>query len=310
MPPFGPTIVQPFTYLRTSVIIPTRNRRESLRRLLASLKNSQAIEDLCKEVIVVNNASTDDSEQFLDIAASEWPLIRVFSEPRPGKNYALNKGLKQASGEIICLMDDDIILDANWLLSLERNYRETDFDALQPRVLPGVDPKGDTADEKRLYYYNIPVIDYGERLRDVRGLTGAIMSVRKGVFDRVGGFDERLPASGYHGDTEISNRIRAAGYRIGYTPDVVAYHELNPERYGTGYARISQYRKGLSRSLYGNDSLLSDVLPNLIANVIRYGVYRAGRRRDKTYKTEKRIMKYWGYVVGRMQRKLGKDPWV
>ena len=302
--------MQPASSPRTSVVIPTRNRRTSLERLLSSLKNSNAIDELCREIIVVNNASTDESEAFLEQAARQWALLKVVSEPRPGKNYALNKGLNRVKGEVICLMDDDIVLDPDWLVALARDYSDTAYDALQPRVLAGVDPDGNKAEQRRLYYYNIPVIDYGEQVRDVRGLTGVIMSFRKAVFDNVGGFDERLPASGYHGDTEISNRIRAAGYRIGYTPHVVAYHELNPERYGTSYARISQYRKGLSRSLYGDDSLLGNVLPNLFANAIRYGVYRLRGRQAKTYKTEKRIMKYWGYFVGRIQRKLGKDPWV
>lgn len=200
--------------------------------------------ELCKEVIVINNASTDDSQVFLEKVAREWCLLKVLCEDRPGKNFALNQGLRRAHGEIICLMDDDIVLDPDWLLSLTRDFEETDYDALQPKVLPGLDPSGKKADMKQLHHYNIPVIDLGNAMRDLRGLTGVIMSFRRGVIDKVGGFDERLPASGYHGDTDISNRIRLAGYRIGYTPHVLAYHELNPERYGARYARMSQYRKG------------------------------------------------------------------
>jgi GT2 family glycosyltransferase len=281
-----------------------------VERLLLSLKSSRGISELCKEVIIVNNASTDDSSSFLETQAREWSLLKVLSEERPGKNFALNKGLREASGEIICLMDDDIVLDPDWLTSLARDFEETEYDALQPRVLPGRDPSGDNADLERLYRYNIPVIDYGDSVRGMRGLTGVIMSFRKEVIDKVGGFDERLPASGYHGDTDISERIRAAGYRIGYTPHVLAYHELNPERYGAKYARISQYRKGLSRSIYGNSSLLTDVLPNLWANCMRYGYYRLRHMDAKMYRTEKRIMKYWGYLVGRIHRRLGRDPWV
>jgi len=294
---------------KVSVIIPTRNRRDSLGRLLDCLKSSQRIGDLCEEVVVINNASTDDTPQYLVTFAQQWSLLKVLEEKRPGKNYALNRGLLAATGGILCLMDDDIVLEPDWLDALVRDYRQSPYDALQPRVLPGLDPEGRKANFNKLYQYNIPVIDYGDDLCDVRGLTGVIMSFRRSVYESIGGFDERLPASGYHGDTDISKRIRTAGFKIGYTPHVVAYHELNPERYGTHYARISQYRKGLSRSLYGNDSMLGDIFPNLVANVFRYFLYRLRGKNDKVYKTEKRIMKYWGYVTGRVQRKLGKDPW-
>jgi GT2 family glycosyltransferase len=295
---------------KITVIIPTRNRRDSLGRLLTCLKESQSIDEFCEAVVVINNASTDDSQQFLELLAQEWPLLKVLNEKRPGKNYALNRGLREAAGEIICLMDDDIILDRGWVIALERDFRETGYDALQPRVLPGLDPEGREANYDQLYQYNIPVIDYGNGLCEVRGLTGVIMSFRIQVYQKIGGFDERLPASGYHGDTDFSKRIRNAGYKIGYTPHVLAFHELNPERYGSPYARISQYRKGLSRSLYGNASLIGDIFPNLMANIFRYSLYRLRRKQDKVYKTEKRIMKYWGYLAGRVQRKLGKNPWV
>jgi GT2 family glycosyltransferase len=294
---------------KISVIIPTRNRRDSLGRLIDSLRLTRGLDQFCQEVIVVNNASADSSASFLQTTERDWQLLRVLEEPRPGKNYALNRGLKLASGGILCLMDDDILLDPGWLLALASDFEKTQYDALQPRVLPGVDPDGQQADRGMLYYYNIPVIDYGNSMRALRGLTGVIMAFRKTVYENIGGFDERLPASGYHGDTEFSKRIRNAGFRIGYAPEVVVYHELNPERYGSAYARISQYRKGLSRSVYGDDSMFGNVLPNLAANCFRYGIYLVGRKTDKVYKTEKRIMKYWGYLVGRMNRRLGKDPW-
>jgi len=294
---------------KVSVIIPTRNRSDSVGRLLRSIQGTRDLDKISLEVLVVDNGSTDDTAEYLKETSMKWSLIRPFFEGRAGKNFALNKGIQEAKGEFLCLMDDDIVVEPTWLGELVKDYRTTGYDALQPRVLPGRDPSGKPAERGRLYQYNIPVIDYGESVRDLRGLTGVIMSFRREVLNKAGLFDERLPASGYHGDTDISRRIREAGFSIGYTPHVVAYHELNPDRYGTGYARLSQYRKGLSRSLYGRDSILFDVIPNLLANLMRYIVYLTMRRTEKIYKTEKRIMKYWGYLVGRFQRRMGKEPW-
>lgn len=295
---------------KVSVIVPTRNRSESLSRLLGSLQGTRGLSDLSLEILVIDNGSTDDTSRCLREASQRWPLLRALFEARPGKNIALNRGIQEAKGEILCLMDDDIVLDPDWLSELVKAYRSNNYDALQPRVLPGKDPSGKSAEFDRLYQYNIPVIDYGNSVKDIRGLTGVIMSFRREVLDKAGLFDERLPASGYHGDTDLSRRIRKAGYSIGYTPHVIAYHELNPSRYGANYARLSQYRKGLSRSLYGRDSVVLDVIPNLFANLVRYLLYLVLRRKEKLYKTEKRIMKYWGYLAGRVQRRMGKEPWV
>lgn len=295
---------------KVSVIIPTRNRSESLGRLLRSIRGTRDLDGIPLEVLVVDNGSTDGTAEYLREASKQWSSLCPLFEGRAGKNIALNQGIRKAKGEILCLMDDDIVMDPAWLGALVKDYLTTGYDALQPRVLPGRDPSGKPAENSLLYYYNIPVIDYGASVRDLRGLTGVIMSFRREVLGKSGGFDERLPASGYHGDTDISRRIREAGFSIGYTPHVVAYHELDPKRYGAGYARLSQYRKGLSRSLYGRDSILFDVIPNLFANLVRYLVYRALRKTEKIYKTEKRIMKYWGYLVGRFQRRMGKEPWV
>lgn len=295
---------------KVSVVIPTRNRSDSLVRLLQSLRHSRRLDGILLEVIVVDNGSTDGTARVLQEAGASWPLLRVLYEGRAGKNFALNMGMRQTKGGILCLMDDDIVLDPGWLQALVVDYQESGYDALQPRVLPGTGPCGEPAQASRLYEYNIPVIDYGDSLKELRGLTGVIMSFRRDVMEKAGLFDERLPASGYHGDTDLSRRIREAGFSIGYTPHVVAYHELNPNRYGAAYARLSQYRKGLSRSLYGRDSIFFDVLPNLLANLIRYLAYGVTGRRQKVYKTEKRIMKYWGYLAGRIQRRRGKEPWV
>jgi GT2 family glycosyltransferase len=294
---------------RASVIVPTYNRRDSLARLIHSLEISMRSSAIAAEVLVVDNASTDDTSAWLLGKSREWPALCCFKEKRRGKNYALNQAIRHARGDILCFMDDDIVLARDWLAAAISAFERTGFDALQPRVLPGVDAESRPAEREILYQYNIPVVDFGDAERAIRGLTGVFMLIKRPVIEAVGGFDEALPASGYHGDTDLSQRIKGAGYSIGYTPRIVAFHELDPGRYGAGYARRSQYRKGLSKSLRGRDSIFARVMPNLTVNLMRYFWYRLTRRREKIYRTEKRIMKDWGYLNGRLQRQFGKDPW-
>lgn len=291
--------------MRSSVIIPSRNRARSLKQLLESLEALECPDGVEVEILVADNGSTDDTEQMLreeQIKARRYTL-KVLREERRGKASALNSALRVTSGDYIVVLDDDIVVDAQLLRKHLDAYAKTTFDAVQGRVLPGLDEQGRGVNTNKIREYNIPVIDYGKELREIRGLTGTNMSFKKEVFEKVGFFDTRLGpgASGFSEDTEYSVRIRKAGFKIGYTPHAIAYHELNPARYGRVYNRLTQYRKGLSRSMYRNDSIMFNVIPNLFANCLRFGFYTLLGKRQKAYKTEGRIMKCWGYLAGKMR---------
>lgn len=296
--------------LDISIIVPTFNRAGSLRRLLKSLNSLESPNSVQAEILIVDNASTDETGSLLleGQAKSQRFSLRVLKERQRGKASALNLGLSSANGNLILVVDDDVVIHPQWLIKHLECYRSAPFDAIQGRVLPGVDPDGKPADLDRLREYNIPIVDYGDEIQEIRGLTGTNMSFKREVFEKVGFFDTRLGpgASGFSEDTEYSLRVRKAGFKIGYTPHAIVYHELEPARYGRGYNRMVQYRKGVSRSLYRRDSIAFSIFPNLFVNCIRFGLYRAWGKRQKADKTEGRIMKYWGYLVGRGQRWLKK----
>ncbi len=297
-----------------SIIIPTLNRAASLRKLLESLDSIEFLNSIRSEVLIVDNGSTDETETFLSTeqAKARKFSLRILREEKKGKANALNLGLTSANGNFILVVDDDVVVHPRWLIQHLECYRITTFDALQGRVLPGVDQEGRSADPERLREYNIPIVDYGDEIREIRGLIGTNMSFKRKVFDQVGFFDVRLGPgkSGFSEDTEYSIRIRNAGFKIGYTPSALVYHELNPGRYGRKYNRAVQYRKGLSRSIYRHESIVFNVLPIFIANCIRFNFYWVLGRTQKAYKSEGRILKYWGYLVGKVQMALGKEPWV
>jgi GT2 family glycosyltransferase len=262
-------------------------------------------DSVAAELLIVDNGSTDDTARVLARAATgakRFP-IRVLKEERQGKSNALNRGLSAAAGKILLVVDDDVVVHPEWLIKHLESHGSSRFDALQGRVLPGVDPEGRPADPHRLREYNIPIIDYGRESHEIRGLTGTNMSLKRTVFEKVGLFDPRLGpgAAGFSEDTEYSIRIRRAGFIIGYTPDAVVYHELSPDRYGRSYNRKVEYRKGLSRSLYRSDSIAFRLIPDLAANCCRYGFYRLLGKTQKAYKTEGRIMKCCGYLAGKLR---------
>ncbi len=292
-----------------SVIIPTRNRAQSLAVLLDSLDGATLPPSVTVDLIVVNNASTDGTAGMLDNrnAKRAQNSLKVVEQAAPGKSRALNRALTEARGELLMILDDDVSIDAHCIAKHVEAHQQTDFAAIQGRVLPGKDSEGHGADPKRLREYNIPIIDHGDQIMPIRGLIGTNMSFKRGVLETIGGFDERLGpgASGFSEDTEFSIRIRKAGFKIGYTPEAVVYHELNPNRYGRAYNRDMQFRKGVSRSLYRQDSMVFRVLPNLLANCLRWLCYRALGKTQKAYRTEGRVLKCAGYLVGKFRARVG-----
>ena len=266
-------------------------------------------DSITAELLIVDNGSTDNTASVLMSATSTKFSLRVLREDRQGKSSALNRGLSLAQGKILLIVDDDVVVHPLWLIKHLESYSLSSFDAVQGRVLPGVDLDGKPADPNKLREYNIPIIDYGDQICEIRGLTGTNISFKREVFERVGRFDTRLGpgAAGFSEDSEYSIRIRQAGFKIGYTPDAVAYHELSPARYGREYNRKVEYQKGLSRSLYRTDSIVFNVLPNLVANCIRYPLYCLLGKTQKAYKTEGRIMKCWGYLAGKVRRRHWLD---
>ena len=292
---------------RLSVIIPTRNRVDSLRSLLHSIDHSDHVSGRQIEVIVINNGSTDQTREQLayEVSLPRRHRLIVLEENFPGKSKAINRGLEAAQGDILMIVDDDVSLHPNCLAKHMEAYEQGAFSAIQGKVLPGKDPEGRSADPRRMREYNIPLIDYGSEIVEIRGLTGTNMSFQRKVIETVGRFDVRLGpgASGFSEDTEFSIRVRKKGFKVGYTPHAIVYHELNPGRYGRAYNREVQYRKGFSRSLYRHDSILFKVVPDLLANCCRYVIYRLLGLSQKAYKTEGRMMKCWGYLASKCSQR-------
>ena len=98
-----------------SVIIATRNRRESLRQFIEALRSLP--NEPAWELVVADNGSTDGTDLLLAKLATDFPLV-VVRESRPGKSRALNRAMEQARGELLVFSDDDVVPEKNWLAAL------------------------------------------------------------------------------------------------------------------------------------------------------------------------------------------------
>jgi glycosyltransferase involved in cell wall biosynthesis len=97
-----------------SIIICTYNRASDLARALQSLCGLEIPPGIAWEVIVVNNASTDETPSVLQAFSEKLPLTGVY-EAKRGLSHARNAGVEKASGAYVLWIDDDVTVDRFWL---------------------------------------------------------------------------------------------------------------------------------------------------------------------------------------------------
>jgi glycosyltransferase involved in cell wall biosynthesis len=100
-----------------SVIVATRNRRESLQQFIDGLRVLP--DQPAWELIVVDNGSSDGTDMLLSTIETDLRVV-VVDEKQPGKSRALNKAFKHARGDILLFTDDDVVADPGWLLALHK----------------------------------------------------------------------------------------------------------------------------------------------------------------------------------------------
>ncbi len=238
--------------LDVSVIIPTRNRAESLRDTLESLKAQGAHGRFTHEVVVVDNGSVDQTRQVVDALGRSFPVpLRYVLELNVGRPYALNTGMRQAAGELFVITDDDVLLHPDWLFALWSSITEERAEAAAGRIVPrwlSAPPAWLTDDVRRdLNRTGLGCLDHGpRRLRTWAGddcrWVGGNMAIRREAMARVGGFDERMIRGQ---DSEYYERCLAAGLRIVYEPAAVVAHLIGPDRLTLQYLRQWRHRQGV-----------------------------------------------------------------
>jgi glycosyltransferase involved in cell wall biosynthesis len=97
-----------------SVVICTWNRAALLRQTLERMRALQVPAGVTWEVLVVNNACSDDTDAVLATFAELLPVRRLY-EPQPGKSYALNRAVAEARGAYLVFTDDDVLVEPDWL---------------------------------------------------------------------------------------------------------------------------------------------------------------------------------------------------
>jgi len=218
-----------------TVAVCSRDRTADLALCLDSL---QGLSYPFLDLLVVDNAPSSNATEIL--VREKYPHMRYIREERPGLNWARNRAIVEARGEIIAYTDDDVVVDPGWITALVNIFAENpEVMAVTGLVVPDeLETEAQILFEKkwggfgkgfeRKWYR----ADGNRRVGKVYGSpgklgSGANMAFRVGVFGRIGYFDPALdagtPADG-GGDLEMFFRFLKEGYTLVYEPRAIVRH--------------------------------------------------------------------------------------
>uniref|UniRef100_A0A7C4RQW0 Glycosyltransferase n=1 Tax=Desulfatirhabdium butyrativorans TaxID=340467 RepID=A0A7C4RQW0_9BACT len=242
--------------LAVTVAVCTRDRATDLAMCLEALSRLRYPN---LEILVVDNAASTDATRKL--VHDRYPQVRYVLEPRPGLDWARNRAIQEAKGDIVAFTDDDVIVDPGWIDEIVRVFQEdATVMGVTGMVVPweleteaqwlferyggfnrGFDPKWALLGTSHAHLAASRYIGTGQFG------TGANMAFRKQVFESIGYFDPALDVgtvTSGGGDLEMFFRLLREGYGLMYEPKALVWHrhrrtrsELQSqiESWGTGF---------------------------------------------------------------------------
>jgi GT2 family glycosyltransferase len=248
-----------------SVVIPTYQRRDSLLRLLASLRG-QTVPGGAYEVIAAVDGSTDGTAEAVRAFAAPYRLS-VLEGRNQGRARACNAGIRAAAGAVVVLLDDDMEAAPGFLAAHTRAHeggRERAVVGAAPIVVSPESPPfvRYMANGFRSRLERLAQPGYRVRFRDT--YTGNF-SARRDVLLAVGGFDESFRVYG-HEDYELALRLQGAGVELTYSGDALAH-----QHYDKSFASFA--RDGIAR---GRTAVLFAAKHPAIVDRIKLSEFHSG----------------------------------
>lgn len=238
-----------------TAIICTYNRAKYIGNLLESI----AANDLPKtayEILLVDNNCTDNTREICEAFAAKHADVnfRYVVEPEQGLSAARNKGIQEAKGDIIVYIDDDALVDADYL----RAY--TEWFASHPETMAcggPIEPLYETAEPSWMTPYTKALLtawmNYGNKVREYprgRFPGGGNAAYRKDVFEKVGLFKTSLGRKGNSlmasEEKDIFDKMHALGMQILYLPTPVLHHIIPQAKLEPDYFNRVTYQIGCS----------------------------------------------------------------
>jgi GT2 family glycosyltransferase len=206
---------------QASIIIPVFNKAEYTFQCLRSLMREVDLSE--HEIIVIDDASTDETAQLLSHLKT---ILKVVSNrSNQGFVKSCNEGAAAARGRHLVFLNNDTVVQPGWLKNLLETVDDDETVGAVGSML--VYPDGRLQEAGGIIWRDGTGWNYGrgedtgdgrfKYAREVDYCSGASLLVRRELFERVGGFDERYTPA-YYEDTDLCFRIRSMGFKVMYQP--------------------------------------------------------------------------------------------
>jgi GT2 family glycosyltransferase len=220
-----------------TLLIPTYNRSAVLRQTLQALHRVDRKGIDC-DIVVIDNNSSDDTSSVLQQFANLLPLITI-KEPKPGKNCALNRALRDCPlREIVVFSDDDITPATNWfreIISATVRWPNVSIfgGKIELQWPDNLQPVWATADWIKVFGYSLHHYAEAEAFYAPPACPfGPNHWVRREVFATVPFFDETIgprPKARIMGsETSFLMKLAQSGFRMLYCPNAIVRHRIAP----------------------------------------------------------------------------------
>jgi len=236
-----------------SIVICTRDHEWLLRTAIESIREKTTYPHY--EIVVLDNGSREAAALEYLASLAGRPGITVIRDDSPFNYSRLNNiAVRHSRGQVLCLLNDDIeVLAPGWLEEMVSFAVQPDVGGVGARLWY---PDG------RLQHGGViigaggvaghahPRLAKGERgyfsravlQQELSAVTGACLAVRREVFDEVGGLDEQIAVA--FNDVDLCLRIRAAGYRIIWTPFAeLIHHESASRGYEDNPEKLARFQR-------------------------------------------------------------------
>ena len=206
------------SFPKISVIIVNYNGKKLLEKCLESLFK---INYNNFEVILVDNNSTDESIEF--VIKNHPNVIVVKLDSNKGFAEPNNIGAKIAKGEYLLFLNNDTVTTTNFISEmvkvLEKDEKIAICQILLSKPDGNIDSSGDFIDKMGIVYNSKTKTD---EIKEISSARGASMLIRKKIFDKLGGFDEKFFFS--FEDVDLGWRSWILGYKVVIVPNSIVYH--------------------------------------------------------------------------------------
>jgi len=239
-----------------SIIICCYNSSSRIEKTLAYLA-AQIIKDISCEIILVDNGSSDNTVEVARSVWAEMPSnkihLHVVSEPQPGLSSARLKGILTSTFEFLIFCDDDNWLDENYVQNVFKLFRANP----DVGIIGGFGTaQFEDASLKPLwfdtFYHGYAIGMQAGEVAMVNNVYGAGMAIRKSVLKTITGKcpmflnDRKKQELSSGGDSEICCRVRIAGYKILYAPQLTFKHYITTSRLNWNY--LKKLHAGFAKS--------------------------------------------------------------